>query len=111
MYWLLAHFIGDFIIQTDWMARNKKTNHVACWVHSITYIIPFLPLMALGFTSWWQLALVASQHSLQDGTDFVLWFMKKTGSEGFTKAPMAPWSVIIVDNILHISFMALVFSL
>ena len=42
MHWILAHLIGDYIFQTDWMAREKKVSNFACAVHVATYMIPFL---------------------------------------------------------------------
>ena len=34
---LLGHFIGDFVLQTTWQARNKSKDWRALWVHSLTY--------------------------------------------------------------------------
>ena len=107
MHWIYAHLIGDYLIQNDWMALNKKKSSWVCFVHIITYLIPFC------FTGlfWWQIVLIGLQHYIQDRTQFVMWFMKVKGSEGFSTGPCAPWSFIVVDNILHILFMALVCSL
>lgn len=97
MQLLLCHLVGDYILQTDWMAANKKSSSFACAVHVAAYIIPFLitPL------AWWQLVLIAAQHYLQDRWQFVPWFMAHTQHKGFAQPPMAPWSVIITDNVLH----------
>lgn len=111
MPWIYAHLIGDFILQTDRMAADKKKpgfeGHLACTVHIMTYIIPFF------FCSldWWQLGLIGIQHYLQDRTNFVVWLMKAKGSGDFAKPPTAPWSIIATDNILHILFIALVVAL
>lgn len=35
---LVAHFVGDFICQTDWMAVNKSKNWEALAVHVFVYI-------------------------------------------------------------------------
>jgi len=107
MNWVLAHFIGDYLLQTDWMARKKKASWLAALVHVGTYIIPFL---FCGFV-WWQLALIFLQHFLQDTTNFVVWFMKAKGSGKFAEPPMAPWSIIVTDNILHILWIAFVAGL
>ncbi len=104
MHWLLAHFIGDYIIQSDWMAANKKKSQVACAIHSNTYLIPFLFCGLL----WWQVLLIGIQHHIQDNSNFVIWFMNKSGSKNFTKAPMAPWSIIVVDNIFHVIWITFV---
>lgn len=33
----LFHWIGDFILQSDWMAKNKSSNHVALLNHVSVY--------------------------------------------------------------------------
>jgi hypothetical protein len=104
MHWIYAHLIGDFLLQTDWMARGKKFSSWVCFIHVITYMVPFL----LTSLNWWQLLFIGIQHFIQDRTDFVLWFMKNTGKDEFTMPPHAPWSVILVDSILHILFIALI---
>jgi hypothetical protein len=108
-YWLLAHLIGDYILQNDWMAKNKKTNTWACIAHVLTYMIPFIPLCWFGLSPFaW--GLIGYQHYIQDRSNFVAWFMDKKGSKDFMNAPMGPWSIVLTDNILHISFMWIVFN-
>lgn len=104
MHWVLAHFVGDYLFQNDWMALNKKKSTLHCSVHIVCYMIPFL---FCGMASW-QLVLIALQHFLQDRTNFVIWFMKVKGSARFCEPPMAPWSIIVTDNILHILWIAFV---
>ena len=107
MHWIYAHLIGDYLIQTDWMALNKKKNSIICAIHILTYMIPFL------FTGlkWWQLTAIAVEHFLQDRTSIITWIMKIKGSGKFATAPMAPWSIIITDNIFHILSIAWIASL
>lgn len=104
MHWILAHFIGDYILQNDFVARNKKSSSLVCAFHVFWYMLPFL----LCGLSWLQLVLIAIQHFLQDRTEFVVWFMKAKGSGKFAQEPFAPWSIIVTDNILHIAWMWLV---
>ena len=107
MHWIYAHLIGDYLIQTDWMANGKKLKSWICAVHVLTYLIPFL------FTqmSWWQLVLIGVEHFMQDRTGFVVWLMKAKGSAAFAAGPCSPWSIIVTDNVLHVLFMAWVSSL
>ena len=107
MHWIYAHLIGDYIIQNDWMAMNKKKSTPICLVHIATYMIPFL---WCGF-NWWQMLLIAAQHFVLDRTNIVMWFMKVKGSEGFATGVCFPWSVITVDNAMHFLWMAWVASL
>lgn len=109
-YWLLAHLIGDFILQNDWMAQNKKTSSFACFAHATSYMIFFMPFLWLGLSPV-GFILIWIQHFMQDRTNFVLWFMDQTGSSDFKNAPMSPWSIIITDNILHLVWIAIIMNL
>jgi hypothetical protein len=104
MHWIYAHLIGDYLLQNDWMAQNKKKKDLACIAHVAAYMVPFL---FCGF-NWWQMLLIASQHYALDRTDFVAWFMAIKGSKAFRDGHYAPWSSVITDNILHILWIAIV---
>ena len=41
---LLCHFIGDFALQSDWMAMKKNTTSWNCFVHVLFYTACFLAL-------------------------------------------------------------------
>jgi hypothetical protein len=69
----VAHLVGDFILQNEWMAVNKKDRSFACMVHVLVYLIPFLFCQL----QWWQILLIGIQHFIQDRTEFVLWWMHK----------------------------------
>lgn len=106
MHWIYAHLIGDYLIQTDWMAQNKKSSPVHCLVHVVTYMIPFL---LCGF-AWWQMVLIATQHFALDRSNFVVWYMNHTGRGRFADPDgmFFPWSIIVVDNVMHILWIAFV---
>lgn len=103
----IAHLIGDYLLQNDWMAFGKKQRSWICAVHILAYMIPFL----FCGLAWWQLALIAVQHFAQDRTGFIMWLMKVKGSEKFATGPCAPWSIIVTDNVVHIVWIAFVVSL
>ncbi len=98
MEWFIAHLIGDYLLQNDWMARGKRDSSLICTVHVMAYIIPFLFINL----AWWQISLIAVQHWLQDRTHVIAWTLRVTGKDDFLRSPMAPWSVILTDNIWHI---------
>lgn len=104
MHYIFAHLIGDYLLQNDWMAQNKKGSSFHCLVHVICYMIPFL------FCSLapWQFLAIAIQHYALDRTNFVDWFMKWKGQGKFASPPCWPWSVIVMDNIMHILWIELV---
>ncbi len=72
-YWLLvAHLVGDYLLQSDWMASEKTKKSTACLAHVATYILPFVfvtqSLMAL--------ALIGGTHFVIDRfrlARFVCW--------------------------------------
>jgi hypothetical protein len=104
MHWIYAHLIGDYLLQNDWMALHKKKSAFRCAVHVACYMIPF----AWCELSVVQLILIAAQHFVIDHTTFVSWFMRVKGQNEFATGICFPWSQIVVDNILHILWIAAV---
>jgi hypothetical protein len=95
MHPFLAHLIGDFILQNEWMATNKKRSSVACVVHTLSYLIPFLGCDL----RWWQIAVIGIQHFVQDRSEFVLWWMrvwKRAHPESWIDLPL------YVDQVFHL---------
>jgi hypothetical protein len=100
--WILAHFIGDFLLQNDWMAVGKKKSSLICTIHVLLYMLPFL----LTDLSWMALALIAVQHWLQDRTKFVGSWCKMMGSfQGELKQDVLPWGHFVVDQVFHFVWM------
>lgn len=59
---LVAHGVGDYILQSNWMANTKTTKSVACLAHVVTYTLPFLCLTF----SWKALLFIAGTHFVID---------------------------------------------
>lgn len=59
---LLAHLIGDYVLQSDWMASSKTKSSWPALAHAITYTIPFL---LLGSSSS-QVLFIAATHFVID---------------------------------------------
>jgi len=55
---LLAHAIGDYVLQSDWMATAKTQKSIAALAHALTYTLPFLFLTS----SWMAFLLIAGSH-------------------------------------------------
>lgn len=106
MPWWLAHLIGDYITQTDWVAARKRTSSLVCFIHVCAYLLPFLlcPLC------WGQLALIGAQHFVQDRFGLARTFMHYTDHEAFATGALAPWSIVVTDNILHLCWIAAVIA-
>ena len=108
---IVGHLVGDYLLQTDWMAKNKKRDSFPCLVHCYLWTISVMFFSGwtnliewnrlLAVTVFWILFLT---HFIQDRTQIIVWWMRlkwKDQSE-FTKYPMAPWSLVVVDNVWHI---------
>lgn len=98
---IVGHLVGDYLLQNDWMALNKKTSDFPCMIHALIW-----SLAVCAFAGWWDwlvfLALLSS-HYWQDRTQVVKWWMTKVNrQQKFTEPPLAPWSLIVVDNVWHI---------
>jgi len=105
--YVLAHFIGDFLLQNDWMAKNKKQSSFICTIHVLCYMIPFL-LVEL---NWIQFILIATQHWLQDRTKFIAWYCKLLGIfQGELKQNTLPWGHFVIDQIFHFIWLFIVFE-
>lgn len=99
MDWLIGHLIGDYLLQNDWMALNKKRSSFACGVHCLLWT---LAVMACALWPLWTFVPLFIGHFVQDRTNIVVWLMNHKGQEKFAQPPMAPWSIIVVDNVLHL---------
>jgi hypothetical protein len=105
---LVAHGVGDYLLQSDWMAQNKTKDSYAAATHAVAYAAPFLPLKP----SKKALAAIVGTHFLIDRfrlARYVCW--AKNGAKGPItttgypeSAPpwMATWLLIIADNLLHV---------
>ncbi len=68
MVWmiLLAHFFGDFVLQTDWMVRRKEKYGVLILHAGIHFGLMFLLAGQLRYAIWPYLLLLALVHLGQD---------------------------------------------
>jgi len=100
----VAHLIGDFILQNEWMAGNKKRSSVVCLVHVLVYLLPFL----LCNLEWWQIVMIGVQHFVQDRTGFVLWWVrvyKRVHPDNLEQLPL------YVDQAFHLLWIQIVILL
>lgn len=97
---LLGHLVGDYLLQNDWQALNKTKQTFPCLVHCVLYT-----LAIWAFTYSWitplGLAIIFVTHFMMDRWRLATVYMDLAGQKGF-KEHLAPWSVIIVDNTIHL---------
>lgn len=73
MLLFILHLVGDFLLQSDWMARNKARSSHAAAAHVLAYTFPFWLILQ---PTWSALALIAGSHFLIDRfrlARFVVW--------------------------------------
>lgn len=98
---IIGHLVGDYLLQNDWMALNKKKRTLPCAVHCALWAISVCAFA--GWWSWWVAPLLFAAHFAQDRSGVVLWWMTKVNRQSqFVSGPCAPWSIIVVDNVWHI---------
>lgn len=111
---IVAHFVGDFILQSDWMVANKGRRWDAALVHAVVYTLPFLFITTHPVT----LAVIALSHMVIDRwrlARHLIWFKnslwpdsrpwsecKETGFPPDVPKHLSVWLMIIVDNTVHI---------
>lgn len=113
---LLAHLIGDYVVQSHWMATEKTTRWWPAIVHALTYGLPFLMVTR----STLALAVIVATHAVIDRyrlARYVVWAKNQiapaahrppwsqaasTGYSADAPAWLAVWLLIICDNTLHI---------
>lgn len=59
---IMCHLIGDYVLQTRFIAESKGQNWYHLLIHCILYIVPFY--LCFGLT--WQLAIVFAAHIIID---------------------------------------------
>ena len=121
---LLCHAIGDYVIQSDWMATEKTKRSMAALAHVVTYALPFLflrpsmPALAVIVGTHfvidrWRLArFVCWAKNIVFGPMFTAWRpytgpfawenCKATGYPSERPAWLAVWLLIIADNVMHV---------
>ena len=59
---ILCHLIGDYVLQTDFIAKTKGTNWYHLFVQCVLYCLPFFVLYGLT----WQLLFIFITHIVID---------------------------------------------
>lgn len=113
---LLAHLVGDYLLQTHHMAVEKTHKWLPAISHGILYTLPFFFVTH----SWIALLIICSTHIIIDRfrlAKYVVFFKnlfapkehrptwedaKATGYPSSTPAWMSTWLMIIADNTIHL---------
>jgi hypothetical protein len=118
---LVCHGIGDYMLQSEWMAEEKTHRWLPASAHVLVYSIPFVLVLHPSVIAW---SLIVGTHLLIDRfrlARYVCWarlwiapawipsarpppFVQcaKTGHPLSMPEWMAVWLMIIVDNFMHV---------
>jgi len=97
---ILAQLVADWILQNDWMARNKtRLLHPAAWTHAAIHAACLA--LALGWLAGLVLGFV---HMLIDTRVPVAWWIRTFKKCG--QAPENVWIAIWLDQTVHITCIA-----
>lgn len=112
---LVAHLVGDYLLQTHWMATEKLKRWWPAVIHGVVYTLPFLFFV----WDWRALLIIAGTHIVLDRyrvARWICWFQSQfaprasrpvwgedvSGFPAGTPVWLATWLMIIVDNTVHI---------
>lgn len=113
---LVLHAIGDYVLQSDWMANEKTKASAAALAHAVTYTLPFailtrsVPALLVIFGTHfaidrWRLAryLCWIKNFVQPGFRNHPWSeCSGTGYHKDRPTWMSVWLMIITDNVMHV---------
>jgi hypothetical protein len=112
---LVAHAVGDYLLQSDWMATQKTRRSLPALVHASVYGLPFLFLS----TSPLALLIICVSHFVIDRwrlARYLSWFSNRlapgphpswnechdTGYSEQRPPWISQWLLVISDNTLHV---------
>ena len=104
---LLAHLVGDYVVQSNWQAQVKTRRDgdgiAAAVTHALTYTACFLPLTRNPA----RLALIGVTHGLLDHyrplPALIIAKNRLVSPRGYRVDPEVPfWLHIVVDNTIHL---------
>lgn len=114
-----AHLVGDYVLQSTWMATHKTRSLWVALVHALAYGLPFLALGA----NWRAWAVIVVTHALIDRyrlARFIAWGKNwlgpgnapwadcaATGYPSSVPIWLSTWLMILTDNTLHLLVNAL----
>jgi len=107
---LVAHLVGDWLLQTEWQARNKAHNYRALFSHIGVYSFLMLGVLVVefGFQNIYVYIVVgmfALTHAFMDRGWPVIRFMRSFRI--IVEREPERWLVMAVDQSLHILFLGL----
>lgn len=103
---LLAHLIGDYLLQTEWMAKYKAERWRPLLAHCFVYTLVVAVVAYLfipGGLSWWAIGLIFVSHVILDRRGFIRFWHRRI--MGVTN-DQGKWLMIMADQIFHLIILA-----
>jgi hypothetical protein len=111
---VVCHLVGDFLLQTDWQARNKENglgpdplHRRALLSHIVTYMVAFIPaLIWIGIETdaAWAILIavaIAVPHAIQDDRRLLDSYMATVKGLAETSSGLR----VAVDQAFHVLFL------
>ena len=107
---LVAHLVGDWLLQTEWQALNKGKNYRALFSHIAIYTLIILVVLVVDFgfqniDVYLVVAMLGLSHAFLDRGRPVIRFMKTFRI--IVEREPERWLTMAVDQVLHVFFLAL----
>lgn len=105
---LILHFVGDYLLQNDWMAQNKTKAFIPAMIHAMVYSLPltyFLDLTTIGgLIIMWSHFFIDRYRLATYWIKFVNWNWNSNNFGFSDKTPvwLSTWLMIVIDNTWHI---------
>lgn len=97
---VVAHLVADWVLQNDWMARNKSNlKHPAAWTHAAIHAV------LLGLALGWQAGLVLGALHIFMDTRKPLNCWRRVFKQT-TEGPAALATAMWADQVVHITAIA-----
>ncbi len=118
---LVAHAVGDYLLQSDWMAHEKAKRSAAAAVHALSYGLAFLfldpspaALLVIVGTHFlidrFRMArfVVFAKNFFAPRSEWPKWAdCSGTGYSNSRPPWLSVWLLIVADNVLHVLLNAL----
>lgn len=103
---LIAHLVGDYLFQTEWMAKYKAERWAPLLCHCLVYtavIVLAAFLIIPGGISVWAILLVFISHVILDNRKLVVFWYRVIMR---VKDDGAKWLTIMIDQTFHLIILA-----
>ncbi|KMP19392.1 DUF3307 domain-containing protein [Bacillus paranthracis] len=99
----IGHKIGDYLLQTDYQAVNKKDNWIALISHCFTYTlaVSIMAYVFVGFFNWTAIFILFISHIIIDRKIFLNWWAKNIKRIRDTEEPAVQPGLIELDQAFH----------